>query len=85
MTLHFSKIIHELGINEILSTEIAGQIKMKYLDITKWHLYDDIIPCLERAIDESYENMNSHIVILKNSIFQTRVNLTFFLEIKFCK
>lgn len=57
MTLHFSKIIREIGINETLSIEIASQIKIKYLDITKWHLYDDTIPCLERAINEGYENI----------------------------
>ncbi|MCC4767505.1 HAD-IA family hydrolase [Methanosarcina sp. DH1] len=57
MTLHFSKIIHEIGVNETLSAEIAGQIKMKYLDIEKWHLYDDTIPCLERAVSKGYENI----------------------------
>ncbi len=57
MTLHFSKIIHQLGINETLSSEIAGQIKIKYLDTTKWHLYDDTVPCLKRAISKDYKNI----------------------------
>jgi putative hydrolase of the HAD superfamily len=57
MTLHFSKIINQLGVNETLSPEIAGQIKTKYLDNTKWHLYNDTVPCLERAINTGYENI----------------------------
>ncbi|AKB36171.1 hypothetical protein MSSAC_1581 [Methanosarcina siciliae C2J] len=79
MTLHFSKIIHEFGINEILSTEIASQIKMKYLDITKWHLYDDTIPCLERAIDESYENIivSNHVPELSHLVRDLRISKYF--------
>ncbi|AKJ38261.1 hypothetical protein [Methanosarcina barkeri] len=44
MTLHFSKIIHQLGINETLSSKIAGQIKinMNSLETKKPAIFADL-------------------------------------------
>lgn len=80
MTLHFSKIIHEIGVNETLSAEIAGQIKMKYLDIEKWHLYDDTIPCLERAVSKGYENIivSNHVPELSSLVRDLGISDYFF-------
>ncbi|WP_080941490.1 HAD family hydrolase [Methanosarcina barkeri] len=30
---------------------------MKYLDTTKWHLYNDTVPCLKKAISKDYKNI----------------------------
>ncbi|AKB43940.1 HAD family hydrolase [Methanosarcina vacuolata] len=80
MTLHFSKIIHEIGVNETLSAEIAGQIKMKYLYIEKWHLYDDTIPCLERAVSKGYENIivSNHVPELSSLVRDLGISDYFF-------
>ncbi len=57
MTLHFANILREIGVEENLSYKVASQIKVKYLDVTQWQLYDDTIPCLEMAKSNGYQNV----------------------------
>jgi len=57
MNLYFSKIIFKLGADEILACKISSRIKEKYLDASKWSLYEDTIPCLIHAKEKGYENI----------------------------
>ncbi|EPR12329.1 HAD family hydrolase [Ruminiclostridium papyrosolvens] len=57
MTLHFENILREIGVKENLSYKVASQIKVRYLDVTQWQLYDDTIPCLENTKNKGYHNI----------------------------
>lgn len=57
MELYFSNIVHDMGADKALSDKIAKQIRTHYLDISKWHCYDDTIPCLEQTKSKGYENI----------------------------
>jgi putative hydrolase of the HAD superfamily len=59
----FSNIFIELGIQEDASKNISKGIKKEYMDLTKWHIYDDTIKALETAIKKYYRN-----IILSNHI-----------------
>jgi len=60
---YFSNIFIELGIQKNISEKISKGIKKEYMDITKWHIYDDTVKTLERLINKNYIN-----IILSNHI-----------------
>jgi putative hydrolase of the HAD superfamily len=57
MTRHISRVIQALGVEGPLSYMIAGRFRNRYLDITKWRLYEDTIPCLKKATEKGYDNI----------------------------
>lgn len=57
MTRYFANCMREMGVEAALSEQIAGQFRAKYLDLSKWHLFDDTIPCLEKTIERGYTNI----------------------------
>jgi putative hydrolase of the HAD superfamily len=79
MNLYFDDIIQKLGINPKLSQHISKQIKLKYLDVTKWNIYEDTIPCLEKAIENGYENiiLSNHVPELINLVEELRLSKYF--------
>jgi len=60
---YFSNIFIELGIQKNKSEKISKGIKKEYMDITKWHIYDDTVKTLEKLINKN--NIN---IILSNHI-----------------
>jgi len=56
MTGYFTKICCEMGVDKELSQQIAEQFHIKYLNLSNWHLFDDTIGCLEKAIVSGYTN-----------------------------
>lgn len=57
MTAHFAVILRQLGVEEPTAKAVAGQIRAAYLNLSKWHLYDGVIPCLEQVSAEGYESL----------------------------
>jgi putative hydrolase of the HAD superfamily len=60
---NFSNIFIELGVQKDKSKIISKEIKREYMDIAKWHIYDDTIETLEGLIIKNYKN-----IILSNHI-----------------
>ena len=60
---NFSNIFIELGIHKNISKKISKEIKKEYMDIKKWHIYDDTIKTLEVLTNKKYKN-----IILSNHI-----------------
>jgi putative hydrolase of the HAD superfamily len=60
---NFSNIFIELGIYENVSRKLSKEIKNEYMDLEKWHIFDDVIKTLELLIDKKYIN-----IILSNHI-----------------
>jgi putative hydrolase of the HAD superfamily len=63
MRRHFTRLIKELGVDSALAYIIADQIRDRYLDISRWHLYPDAIQCLQKALDSGYSNaiLSNHV------------------------
>jgi putative hydrolase of the HAD superfamily len=63
MQMHFAHLIEGLGIGSALAHIIADQIRDRYLDISRWHLYPDTIKCLHKALDSGYNNaiLSNHV------------------------
>jgi putative hydrolase of the HAD superfamily len=57
MAKYFVQSMRAMGVETTLSERIAGQFRGKYLDLSKWHLYDDTIPCLEKTVEFGYTNI----------------------------
>jgi putative hydrolase of the HAD superfamily len=60
---YFSNIFIELGIQKNISKKLSKEIKNEYMDLAKWHIYDDVIKTLELLIEKKYIN-----IILSNHI-----------------
>jgi putative hydrolase of the HAD superfamily len=60
---NFSNIFMELGIQKNISKKISKEIKKEYMNITKWHIYDDTKKTLEGLINKKHKN-----IILSNHI-----------------
>jgi putative hydrolase of the HAD superfamily len=63
MSEFFADILKELGFEERIASEISRDVRNKYLDKNKWHLYDDTVFCLEEAKKKGYSN-----IILSNHV-----------------
>lgn len=63
MNEHFTEILRKLGIQGDAAVRISNCIRERYLDINKWHVYDDTVYCLKRALDKGYSN-----IILSNHV-----------------
>ena len=50
MNNHFASILKEIGIEGNITKNISKDIREKYLNQNKWHLYDDTVFCLKSAI-----------------------------------
>ena len=72
MNSHFSKIIIKLGVEEVLANKVSSQIKERYLDATRWSLYEDTIPCLIKAKEYGYENIivSNHVPELEELVLK---------------
>lgn len=63
MTDFFVGILKEVGFEERIASEISRDVRNKYLDKNKWHVYDDSAFCLEEAKRKGYSN-----IILSNHV-----------------
>ena len=63
MNEHFVGILKELKVENNVAITIANKIREKYLEPSKWHLYDDTIYCLKNSIEKGYSN-----IILSNHV-----------------
>jgi len=70
MNMYFSNIINKLGINESTAFDISKQIKDKYLELSNWYVYEDVIPCLVSTIRSGYKNiiLSNHVPELKSLV-----------------
>ena len=57
MNEHFSNILQKLEFEKAIADKISENIKLKYLDLKKWYLYDDTIYCLKLTLEKGYKNI----------------------------
>ncbi|WP_341528562.1 HAD family hydrolase [Nostoc sp. UHCC 0302] len=63
MTEYFVEIYEKLGISKKDAIKFAALVQREYKNLSKWHIYDDVISTLEVANSNNYQN-----VILSNHI-----------------
>jgi len=77
---YFSNIFIELGIQKNISKKLSKEIKNEYMDLEKWHIYDDVIKTLELLIEKKYINiiLSNHIPELEEIIKGLGINKYFY-------
>lgn len=63
MNEHFVLILKEFGIEDNIANNISKGIREKYLNLNKWHIYEDTVFCLKSSIEKGYCN-----IILSNHV-----------------
>jgi putative hydrolase of the HAD superfamily len=53
----FKTALSGLGIDPSLYLKLCEETRDEYLDISKWNLFDDTIPTLERSLDMGFKNI----------------------------
>jgi putative hydrolase of the HAD superfamily len=66
-----SRALDEAGLSGLRNKELTLQFKEEYMKISEWHLYDDVIPALDHAAKNNYENiiLSNHIPELEELVF----------------
>lgn len=57
MNEYFAKILNSLGIEDNIAHSLSKQVKERYLNPRKWHVYDDTVSCLKSTIEKGYSNI----------------------------
>ncbi len=57
MTRHFIEMLRNMGVAPADAETIAKEIRPRYLDISRWQLYPDVLPCLARSKQEGYTSI----------------------------
>jgi putative hydrolase of the HAD superfamily len=54
MASRFARTLLDMGVPEPDASAVALGVRAEYLNPAKWRLYDDTLPCLDRAAREGY-------------------------------
>jgi len=57
MTRHLSGVLAQLGLPQHDADQIAGQVRSRFLAPEKWHVYEDVFPCLAEAERRGYRSL----------------------------
>lgn len=57
MTAHFAGIALHFTADEAAAAKVAQGMRGKYLDITKWRLFEDTLPALQKTLSLGYKNI----------------------------
>jgi putative hydrolase of the HAD superfamily len=70
MNDYFAGILKELGIECTTANNISNDIRQKYMNPSKWHIYDDTILCLKSAMEKGYCNimLSNHVPELEELV-----------------
>jgi putative hydrolase of the HAD superfamily len=76
---YFENIFVKLGIQTEMAIELSKQIKIEYMDKTKWHIYNDVIKALEKTIENGNRNIiaSNHIPKLNEIVNGLEINKYF--------
>lgn len=60
----------EIGFDDELSVILSGQFREEYLDLSKWHLYEDTLDALKQSISAGHTNIivSNHVPELKTIV-----------------
>jgi len=67
---HFSRIFQELGLTKNISKKMAKDIRLEYINKTRWHLYEDTILTLEMFNKNQFKSiiLSNHVPEIENII-----------------
>lgn len=71
---HITEVIRlkltQLGFDEYQSKRLSGQFRAEYLDLSKWHLYEDTLEALEFSVSKGHVNiiLSNHVPELKDIV-----------------
>ncbi len=76
---HLTDVFMKLGIKEGNAKSFAKEFKESYLDITKWHVYDDVKETLEILSKEGYTHViaSNHVPELQDLCEQLEIDQYF--------
>jgi putative hydrolase of the HAD superfamily len=76
---YFENIFVKLGIQTEMAIELSKQIRIEYMDKTKWHIYNNVIKALEKTIGNGNRNIiaSNHIPELNEIVDGLRINKYF--------
>jgi putative hydrolase of the HAD superfamily len=67
---HFKNIFQELGLDETISKKMSKEVINEFMDMAKWHLFNDVIDTFNNLDDNIYQNIivSNHVPELEKII-----------------